>query len=92
MASTASMLCLILVTLFIPPLGVLMISGCSVDFFINILLTILGHLPGHIHAFYLEYVYYRNSSTDPMTRKRAPGVYSQRILQGHDGRTYGSTA
>lgn len=69
-----------------------MISGCSVDFFINILLTILGHLPGHIHAFYLEYVYYRNSSTDPMTRKRAPGVYSQRILQGHDGRTYGSTA
>lgn len=86
MASTASMLCLILVTLFskspvalhytdefpsirrslvclidflqavsarkitpltwiwfqVPPLGVLMISGCSVDFFINILLTILG--------------------------------------------------
>ncbi|KAB8258716.1 UPF0057-domain-containing protein [Aspergillus pseudonomiae] len=88
MAGTCSMLCLILVTLFIPPLGVFLISGCSADFFINILLTILGYLPGHIHAFYLEYVYYRQR--DGATG-RAPGVYSERIQRGgHHGTTYGT--
>jgi Proteolipid membrane potential modulator len=35
-----------------------MISGCSADLIINIFLTILGYFPGHIHAFYLEYVYF----------------------------------
>lgn len=35
-----------------------MISGCSADLLINILLTLLGYFPGHIHAFYLEYVYF----------------------------------
>ncbi|KAE8161788.1 UPF0057-domain-containing protein [Aspergillus tamarii] len=88
MAGTCSMLCLILITLFIPPLGVFLISGCSADFFINILLTILGYLPGHIHAFYLEYVYYRQR--DGAT-ERAPGVYSERIQRGgHHGTTYGT--
>ncbi|EAW14783.1 YqaE/Pmp3 family membrane protein [Aspergillus clavatus NRRL 1] len=91
MAGTASILCLILVTLFIPPLGVFMISGCSVDFLINILLTILGYFPGHIHAFYLEYVYYHNRKGDPMARRHAPGVYSDRIQGGPPGRSYGST-
>ncbi|KAL3491262.1 hypothetical protein BJX62DRAFT_237337 [Aspergillus germanicus] len=80
MAGTASMLCLIILTLFIPPLGVFLISGCSVDFLINILLTILGYLPGHIHAFYLEYVYYKNRQA--MTAEPAPGVYSDRIQRG----------
>ncbi|KAL3430696.1 hypothetical protein BDV09DRAFT_14920 [Aspergillus tetrazonus] len=80
MAGSASMLCLIILTIFIPPLGVFLISGCSVDFLINIMLTILGYLPGHIHAFYLEYVYYKNreaAMADP-----APGVYSDRIQRG----------
>ena len=36
-----------------------LISGCGVDLCINILLTLLGYIPGHIHAFYLEYVYYK---------------------------------
>ncbi|KAE8150178.1 putative stress response RCI peptide [Aspergillus avenaceus] len=88
MAGTCSMLCLILVTLFIPPLGVFLISGCGADFFINILLTILGYLPGHVHAFYLEYVYYsrRNGATG-----QAPGVYSDRIQRGgHHETTYGT--
>ncbi|RAL09181.1 YqaE/Pmp3 family membrane protein [Aspergillus homomorphus CBS 101889] len=90
MAGTCSMLCLILITIFIPPLGVFLISGCSADFFINLLLTILGYLPGHIHAFYLEYVYYRNTDTATAPR-RAPGVYSERIQQGaHHQTTYGT--
>ncbi|KAL2863308.1 YqaE/Pmp3 family membrane protein [Aspergillus lucknowensis] len=86
MAGTASMLCLIIITLFFPPLGVFLISGCSVDFLINILLTILGYLPGHIHAFYLEYVYYQNR--EAVAAQPAPGVYSDRIQRG--GRDYGT--
>ncbi|PWY74757.1 hypothetical protein BO83DRAFT_14682 [Aspergillus eucalypticola CBS 122712] len=92
MAGTCSMLCLILITLFIPPLGVFMISGCSVDLLINILLTILGYLPGHVHAFYLEYVYYanRNAGSGEAPR-RAPGVYSERIQRGGNHHTtYGT--
>lgn len=27
--------------------------GCNADFFINILLTILGYIPGIIHALYV---------------------------------------
>ncbi|OJJ48939.1 hypothetical protein ASPZODRAFT_60421 [Penicilliopsis zonata CBS 506.65] len=94
MADTCSMLCLIIVTLFIPPLGVFMISGCSTDLCINILLTILGYFPGHIHAFYLEYIYYQRSKMDPASRsmqRNAPGVYSERIQNGgHSGRGYGT--
>jgi uncharacterized membrane protein YqaE (UPF0057 family) len=43
-------LLLIIITLFIPPLGVLLVAGCGADFCINLLLTILGYFPGHIHV------------------------------------------
>ncbi|KAH7027035.1 putative cation transport-related protein [Linnemannia elongata] len=36
-----------------PPLGVLLERGCGPDLLINILLTILGFIPGIIHAFYI---------------------------------------
>ncbi|RKO88304.1 hypothetical protein BDK51DRAFT_18757, partial [Blyttiomyces helicus] len=36
-----------------PPLGVLLNQGCSFDLLINILLTLLGWIPGVIHAFYI---------------------------------------
>jgi len=42
-----------LVAIFLPPLGVFLKTGCGADFLINILLTILGWLPGVIHAFYV---------------------------------------
>jgi uncharacterized membrane protein YqaE (UPF0057 family) len=41
---------LIIITLFLPPLGVLLVAGCGADFCINLLLTILGFFPGHIHV------------------------------------------
>jgi uncharacterized membrane protein YqaE (UPF0057 family) len=41
---------LIIITLFFPPLGVLLVAGCGADFCINLLLTILGFFPGHIHV------------------------------------------
>ncbi|GKZ80622.1 hypothetical protein AnigIFM56816_004848 [Aspergillus niger] len=49
------------------------------------------YLPGHVHAFYLEYVYYanRNAGTGDAPR-RAPGVYSERIQRGGHHTTYGT--
>ena len=44
-----------------------------------------SYFPGHIHAFYLEYVYYDRRNRDPLTRtaqRPAPGVYSTRIQNG----------
>ncbi|WVO16971.1 hypothetical protein L204_104657 [Cryptococcus depauperatus] len=46
---------LIIVAIIFPPAAAAFITGCSCDLLINILLTILGYLPGHIHAFWLIY-------------------------------------
>jgi uncharacterized membrane protein YqaE (UPF0057 family) len=45
MPFTASDLCKIVLAIFLPPLGVFLERGCNADFFINILLTILGYIP-----------------------------------------------
>ncbi|KAI4097432.1 MAG: hypothetical protein LQ339_006750 [Xanthoria mediterranea] len=83
---------IIVITIFLPPVGVWMIAGCGADLFVNICLTILGYFPGHIHAFYLEYVYFERRSQGQMgnlAAKRAPGVYSDNVNSG--GRTtYGT--
>lgn len=42
---------------------------------INILLTILGYFPGHIHAFYLEYKHYHNK--DLANRASNQGAYNE---------------
>ncbi|OWZ16955.1 Protein Ric1, partial [Phytophthora megakarya] len=36
-----------------PPLGVFFQHGCDKDFAINCLLTLLGYIPGIIHAVYI---------------------------------------
>ncbi|KAJ6631216.1 hypothetical protein B0H10DRAFT_1773696 [Mycena sp. CBHHK59/15] len=46
---------LILVAILFPPAAAGFITGCSCDLLINILLTIFGYIPGHIHAFWLIY-------------------------------------
>jgi uncharacterized membrane protein YqaE (UPF0057 family) len=43
----------IVVSIIIPPLGVYWQVGLSAQFWINVLLTILGYLPGLIHAIYI---------------------------------------
>ncbi|KAI0024232.1 plasma membrane proteolipid 3 [Xylariomycetidae sp. FL0641] len=53
MPFTASDICKILLAIFLPPVGVFLERGCGADFFINILLTILGYFPGIIHALYI---------------------------------------
>ncbi|EIE76530.1 plasma membrane proteolipid 3 [Rhizopus delemar RA 99-880] len=53
MATTASDIIKIIGAIVLPPLGVFLERGCNVDFLINIALTILGYIPGIIHALYI---------------------------------------
>ncbi|KAH7135463.1 hypothetical protein B0J11DRAFT_547385 [Dendryphion nanum] len=78
-------LLLIIITIFIPPIGVFLVAGCGVDLLINILLTCLGYIPGHIHAFYLEYVFFKRRDevrAGIYNANPAPGVYSSRVQRG----------
>uniref|UniRef100_K3WXQ6 Plasma membrane proteolipid 3 n=1 Tax=Globisporangium ultimum (strain ATCC 200006 / CBS 805.95 / DAOM BR144) TaxID=431595 RepID=K3WXQ6_GLOUD len=43
----------VILAVLLPPLGVFFQTGCNKDFAINVLLTILGYLPGIIHALYV---------------------------------------
>lgn len=53
MALTCSDIFKFIAAFFIPPLGVFMEKGCDKHLLINILLTLLGYIPGIIHAFYI---------------------------------------
>ena len=41
----------LLLAIFVPPLAVLLEFGLGKDFLINVLLTILGYIPGHRYHF-----------------------------------------
>ena len=43
----------ILLSILLPPLGVFLQVGIGVQFWINIVLTLLGYIPGIIHAVYI---------------------------------------
>ena len=43
----------IIAAIFVPPVGVFLQVGLGSQFFINILLTLLGYVPGIIHALYV---------------------------------------
>jgi uncharacterized membrane protein YqaE (UPF0057 family) len=43
--------CKVFWAIFLPPLAVFLETGCNCDLLINICLTILGWIPGVIHAF-----------------------------------------
>ncbi|KAK2068390.1 hypothetical protein P8C59_003029 [Phyllachora maydis] len=53
MPFTASDIFKIILAVILPPLGVFLERGCGADLLINILLTILGYIPGIIHALYI---------------------------------------
>lgn len=75
----------VIITIFFPPLGVFMIGGCGADLFVNVCLTLLGFFPGHLHAFYLEYVYYDRRDkgrVGQLSTHPAPGVFSDNIQSG----------
>ena len=43
----------IIVAILLPPLGVFLQVGLGLQFWLNILLTLLGYIPGIIHAVYI---------------------------------------
>jgi uncharacterized membrane protein YqaE (UPF0057 family) len=43
----------IVAAIFLPPLGVFLQEGIGTQFWINILLTLLGYIPGIIHAVWI---------------------------------------
>lgn len=43
----------IILSVIIPPLGVFLEVGFGKHFWLNILLTILGYIPGLVHAVYI---------------------------------------
>lgn len=72
----------------VPPVGVYIVAGCGADLLINICLTLLGYLPGHIHAAYILYVYYNKkeqASEGFYDNRPAPGVYSSNVQTGGQG-------
>lgn len=53
MAVTCSDIIKLIAAIILPPLGVFLERGCTSSFFINIILTILGYIPGILHALYV---------------------------------------
>ncbi len=43
----------IILSILIPPLGVFLTVGLGKHFWLNILLTLLGYIPGIVHAVYI---------------------------------------
>ncbi|AXR06440.1 YqaE/Pmp3 family membrane protein [Salinimonas sediminis] len=43
----------IILSILLPPLGVFLQVGIGVQFWINVVLTLLGYIPGIIHAIYI---------------------------------------
>ncbi|MDJ0536856.1 MAG: YqaE/Pmp3 family membrane protein [Xenococcaceae cyanobacterium MO_207.B15] len=43
----------IICAVLLPPLGVFLQVGFGIDFWINILLTLFGYIPGIIHAVWI---------------------------------------
>ncbi|KAB1200335.1 Hydrophobic protein RCI2A [Morella rubra] len=43
----------VLLAILLPPVGVFLRYGCGVEFWIDLLLTILGYIPGIIYAVYV---------------------------------------
>ncbi|MCJ1401814.1 hypothetical protein MMC11_005031 [Xylographa trunciseda] len=85
---------LVIITVILPPVGVFIIAGCGADLLINIILTCLGYFPGHIHAFYLEYIYFErrdHGRLGQVNQKRAPGIFSENVQVGGMTR-YGTVA
>nr|WMP40561.1 rare cold inducible 2 [Rhododendron sphaeroblastum var. wumengense] len=43
----------IILAIFLPPLGVFLKYGCKLEFWICLVLTILGFIPGILYALYI---------------------------------------
>jgi uncharacterized membrane protein YqaE (UPF0057 family) len=54
-----------ILSIIVPPLGVFLQVGIGKHFWINIVLTLLGYLPGIIHAIWVIWTFPRAPRTAP---------------------------
>lgn len=54
---TGAQILLGILALFLPPVAVYLVEGLGIDFWINIILCILGYVPGSIHSTYIWLVW-----------------------------------
>ncbi|KAK2993723.1 hypothetical protein RJ640_003722 [Escallonia rubra] len=47
----------VVLAILLPPVGVFLRYGCGVEFWICLLLTLLGYIPGIIYAIYMLFVF-----------------------------------
>jgi len=71
----------------LPPLAVAARFGIGVDFWLNLLLTICGYIPGHFHNFYIQNI--RNNKNNKRTPKWAAkhGLIDTTALERRKKRT-----
>ncbi|KAI9593192.1 hypothetical protein BDF19DRAFT_448874 [Syncephalis fuscata] len=82
-----------------PPFGVLLRAGCGADLCINILLTLLGHLPGVAHCWYIILRHARqrairqgySSITDLEQGNETSPTQAQRVLASSQAATVATT-
>jgi len=81
-----SVVLFIMGTLF-PPLAVAARFGIGKDFWLNLLLTICGYIPGHFHNFYIQNV--RNNKNNRRTPKWAQryGLIDTTTIERHKKRS-----
>ncbi|KAL8166343.1 hypothetical protein V2J09_007842 [Rumex salicifolius] len=73
MATRCELFCEILLAILLPPLGVFFRHGCcSCEFWLCVLLTILGYIPGIIYALYAIVVVHRGSSDEEVPYREMP--------------------
>ena len=77
----------IIAAIVVPPLGVFLQEGLRKRFWINVLLTMLGYIPGIIHAVYVI-LKYEPIGRHPTPTSRAPDLYRPTRSSGDfdDGR------
>ena len=51
-----------ILSVLVPPLGVFLQVGLGKHFWLNVLLTILGYLPGLVHAIWVIWTFPRRSA------------------------------
>lgn len=54
---TPAQIIVAILSLFIPPAAVWLCEGFGIDFWINVVLCILGWIPGSIHSIYIWFVW-----------------------------------
>ncbi|KAI5799177.1 hypothetical protein DFH27DRAFT_653478 [Peziza echinospora] len=75
----------LLLTIFFPPLGVLIIAGCGGDIVVSCVLTFLGYIPGLIHGIYVYAVWVNRKRClldGLMPDRPAPAIFSTAVQVG----------